>query len=186
MPTDYEESPEVLEQITAIVAENNVEFQAIRNHHVRFLGCFKEKTNTDGETVSAGPPVDVKKIGPLHAVFITSHFIIVVDKSRWQVSSEIQKKAMLHHALMTIEVNPGSDGELKFKSRDPDVVEFTTTVERYGAWSEPLLQFREVFMRAGEHAAEQTAAVVTAAAAPEPVAAGAEAPRRRRARTEET
>lgn len=155
MPTSYEECSEVVDFVKSVIQENNVDFQALRNHHVNFLGCIREKTTKEGELVSSGKPIEVKKIGPLHAVFIQCHFIIVVDKSRWDISSDTQKKAMIHHALMQHTVDATADGDLKFTKVQPDIQEFTTTVARYGAWSEPLIQFRDIFLRAGEQSAKK-------------------------------
>ncbi len=122
------------------------EFANLRDNKVVIACCLKVKTNKDGEDeASPGEVVQLKKVSALHKVFIDAHYLMVVDNYGWNnANSEIKQKAMIHKALMRIDVEEDG-GNLKFKARQPDVVEFRATVLRYGTYNESLLDMREAF-----------------------------------------
>lgn len=137
--------------------ESYTEFSRLRSNDVEFYTCFKVKTDGDGEEVSAeGEVVSVKKVSELYRLFHPAgHCILVVDKYQWHNCSEIQKKAHVHHAFMSIQADEGPDGTLKIKSRAPDVSEFRATLQRFGAWCDPLVEFQDIFTQSATAAAGQ-------------------------------
>lgn len=118
------------------------EFSPIRQQEVGFLCAFMLKAGEDGEeSPTSGDPVVIKKIADADRVFMDGRYRIYVDQFRWKEANEIQQKAMLHRALMRINVISGEDG-VKYGTRKPEIVEFQATALRFGAWSETLLALR--------------------------------------------
>ncbi len=145
---EYEVNKELSNALKDLLDDDSMtEFTNIREHEVIILPCMKIKTDKDGESQeSPGEVVQMKKVSPLHRVFIEAHYIMVVDYYGWtHAKSTDHQKAMLHKALMRVEVDKDDGGNLKFSARAPDVVEFRATVVRFGAYTEPLLDMREAF-----------------------------------------
>jgi hypothetical protein len=146
--TEYDFDKELSDMLEDMIADTNFsEFNELRDLAIVVLPCVKVRMDKDGETQACkGDPVTVKKVGPVERIFMTKkpHFLVVVDYGAWGEANEKIRQAMLHRGLMRIVAEKTDDG-MKIGTRKPDIVEFTMTVERFGAFNEHLLNLREAF-----------------------------------------
>lgn len=144
MSTEYTVNEEMLNAVVDLISDAKYsEFQPIREANLSFMVASMEKTNKDDEhEPTSGDPVIVRKVGPADAVFMEGQFKVYIDAFRWSEATAKNKKAMLHAALMRIDVTASEEGVV-LGTRKPDVVAFNETIERFGAWNDPLVQMRE-------------------------------------------
>jgi hypothetical protein len=146
--TDYDLDKDLEREMVGMVADETLsEFGPLRDLAIVILSCVKVRMNKDGETEAcSGDPVAVKKVGPAERLFMPKkpHFIVSVDYGTWDAADERQRKIIVHRALMRIAAEKTDEG-MKVGMRKPDILEFTTTVARFGAYNDPLLTLREAF-----------------------------------------
>lgn len=156
MPTEYVQDKEISDAVTDMLGDDVYnEFDAIRNSEIKIEACLCVRTTKEGEDAPCkGEPVVLKKVGKVERVFLDTDYILVVDNSAWkEANSEVAQLAMLHRALMHIDVTE-NEGNFKLGKRKPDVVEFSATVGRFGAYKESLLCLREAFTLSAKQLAE--------------------------------
>jgi hypothetical protein len=145
---EYEQNQDFSQAVYEMLADKTItEFNPLREYEVKVFALLCIRTDKDGEHVEGtGAPVVCKKISPPFQVLTKGHYLIIGEYYFWTHANEIAQKAALHRALMQIEVEKDDEKKtLKFKSRKPDIQEFRSTVARFGAWNESLLDFREAF-----------------------------------------
>lgn len=149
---EYIEHNEFSEAVENMLADTSiVEFNPIREQDIRVLSFVVVRTNADDEEVEPkGSPIVCKKIPPLYALIAKALYMVVCDNYFWNHADEIQQKAALHHALMQINVEKTKKGAIKLGTRKPEVQEFRSTVARYGAYTESLLDFRQAFQNSAK------------------------------------
>lgn len=154
MPVEYSANEQMTQAVTDMVGnEDYEEFGPIREQELLFLVAAMVKTNAEGEAeATSGEPVIVRRVGPADAVFIQGHFKVYICQTRWDEANEIQQKAMLHRALMKVDVEK-TDSGIKIGMRKPDVWTFQQTVIRFGAWEDELIQLRNNLQAAKKAAA---------------------------------
>lgn len=157
MPVEYELNTGLQEIVDQVVNNPDfTEFAQIRNHELIIKSCLKIKLDENDEPVRPeGEIAELKKIGPLHKVFIQGDFILVMDYYGFLNFGDNLKKAAIHKALMKIKVKESDSGRITYGTRKPDIQEFQATIVRFGAWSETLSTFREALLAAGEAAGQQ-------------------------------
>jgi len=155
---EYALNKEMTEAIIAMVNnEAYEEFAPIREQELRFQIASMVKTNTEGEQLpTSGEPVVVRRVGPADAVFMQGHYKIYICQKRWDEANELQQKAMLHRALMRINIEKKEEG-IKLSLRKPDVATFQQTIVRFGAWEENLILLRSNLQTAQKRAKELAA-----------------------------
>jgi|SRR5271157_724325 len=155
---EYALNQEMTDAILALInSEDYEEFAPIREQELRFQIAAMIKTNTEGEQFpTAGESVVVRRIGPADAVFMQGHYKIYVCQKRWDEANDLQQKAMLHRALMRINVEKKEEG-IKLSLRKPDVATFQQTIVRFGAWEENLILLRNNLQTAQKRAKELAA-----------------------------
>lgn len=133
--------------------EEYEEFAPIREQELLFLVAAMVKMNADGEAeATTGEPVIVRRVGPADSVFMQGHFKVYICKTRWDEANETKQKAMLHRALMQVDVEKTEKG-IKIAMRGPDVWTFQQTIVRFGAWEDELIQLRNNLQAAKKAAA---------------------------------
>lgn len=99
----------------------------------------------DKEAMKNGKPVlgTVKKVtGEYEFLTENTHFIITVPNGIWNDLPNDQRAALIDHLLERCGAEEDEEsGEMKFKLRQPDVQEFTSILQRHGAWNESLREF---------------------------------------------
>lgn len=158
MPIEYVANDNMMQAVTDLISnEEYEEFAPIREQELVFLVAAMVKTDNEGEKQNtSGDPVIVRRVGPADAVFIQGHFKVYICQTRWDEANELQQKAMLHRALMKVDVE-NTDKGIKIKTRKPDVVTFQQTIIRFGAWEEELIQLRNNLQSAMKKAKEVAA-----------------------------
>ena len=156
MPTEYVTDKEISDAVTDMLADDVYnEFDAIRNSEINIDACLCVRTNNEGEEQPCkGEPATLKKVGKLEKVFLDTDYILVVDNTAWkEANSTVAQLAMLHRALMEIDITE-NEGKFKLGKRKHDVREFSATIGRFGAYKESLLCLREAFTLSAKQLAE--------------------------------
>ena len=151
MPIQYYIDEASSKQLLKVMTDpGHPEFKPLVAHNIQIGACMKEHSTGDGEPVPGkGNPVTVQKISGAARQFSNAEFIVIIDAHRYAGASPMQQQAMLHHGLMKIAVEE-KDGVVKKAMRQPDIAEFTTTVARFGTYSEDLHGLREAMEEAGQ------------------------------------
>lgn len=131
---------------TSAEAVEEIAQRLIGNYHpelgtarIKFL--FQEKAGKKGGKVILGK---AQKVSGVLEHFADADFLIVVALDQWNDLAANRRTALVDHLLerCTGEEDPEDPGaEMKWKTREPDVHEFSTILQRYGAWSEDLAGF---------------------------------------------
>jgi hypothetical protein len=156
MPTEYVEDAAMSDAVTEMLGElSYTEFNPIREHEVKIEVRSCVRTNKHGENAAPkAEPVALKKIGPIEKSIVDTDYILIVDNSAWEAGNEIQRNAIIHRGLMKINIE-AKEGKIKVGTRKPNIVEFTETISRFGAYHEPLLNLREVMTLASKQVARK-------------------------------
>ncbi len=145
---EYDMDKELEHDVASMIEDATLsEFEDLRELGIIVLPCMRIRMDKDGETQPCtGEPVSVKRVGPVERLFMSKkpHFILVVDYGTWNAADEQRRKIMLHRGLMRLVVEKTDDG-IHLSTRKPEIVEFIRTVERFGAYTEQLLNLREAF-----------------------------------------
>lgn len=90
----------------------------------------------------------VKKLAGFLEWAIDADFVIEVAADKWAELEPNQRTALVDHLLerCTGEEDEKT-GEMKWKVREPDVQEFSSILDRYGAWHQQLAGFVSIAKR---------------------------------------
>jgi hypothetical protein len=157
MPTEYAIDKEVSNAVTDMLGDSlYTEFAPLRDNEVKIETCTLVRTNKDGEDMPAkDDPVTLKKVPQVEKLFVDVDYILIVDNSAWKTAnSDKAQKAIIHRGLMKILVEPKDEG-VKLATRKPDIVEFTETAMRFGAYNDRLLGFQEATAMASKRIAKE-------------------------------
>lgn len=119
----------------------------------------------DVASKKAGRPVfgKVRKVSGALEFLLEKDFIIEVALDVWNEADNRRRHAIVDHLLekCTGEEDEAS-GDYKWSLRTPDVHEFTSILNRHGAWTEELTGMVEVAQRLNlEAVAQEVASTVT-------------------------
>jgi hypothetical protein len=117
----------------------------IPNYHpelatAKILYIFVSKASTkNGQEVWG----KAKKLSGLFEWYAERDFLIEVAKDKWDGLNANERTALVDHLLerCTGEEDEENGGAMKWKMRDPEVQEFATILQRYGAWHKGLNSF---------------------------------------------
>lgn len=120
----------------------------IPNYHpelatARILYLFVDKASSKNGREVWGKP---KRVSGVLEYVAEKDFLIEIAKDKWDTLSGIQRTALVDSLLecCTGEEDAENGGAMKWKIRDPDVQEFTSILQRYGAWHVGLHSFVSV------------------------------------------
>lgn len=107
----------------------------------RITYVFVDKASKKG-----GKPVlvKVKRVTGFNEWLMESDFLVEVPLDIWNELSESQRTAYVDHALEYCAGEEGDDGSMKWTMRETDIHEFSTILDRHGAWHEGLVGFVSV------------------------------------------
>lgn len=137
MGTIFGEAEEVGKIAEPLIANFHPELGSAR---FRFL--FRDKaTKKGGKTVMG----TVKKMSDLMIYLIEVDFLMEIPLDVWNPLDDTKRTALIDHLLerCTGEEDEKT-GTMKWSVRVPDVHEFNSILQRYGAWTEELSQFATV------------------------------------------
>lgn len=117
----------------------------IRNFHpelatanIRYL--FREKA-----AMKNGRPVrgSVRKVSGVMLYLTELDFVMEIALDQWNPLPDQHRRALIDHLLerLTGEEDEENGGAMKWKTREPDVHEFTSILRRHGIWNEDLQSF---------------------------------------------
>lgn len=120
----------------------------IPNYHpelatARILYLFVDKASKRGGKDVLGK---AQKVTGWTQFALERDFMIVVAADRWNELDANQRTALVDHLLerCTGEEDDEDGGSMKWTMRDPDVQEFGSILQRYGAWHQDLVSFVNV------------------------------------------
>ncbi len=159
--TEYEVSKEFSDAVEDMLSNTELpEFNPIREQDLKIFSLLEIRENNKGEALKIeGPPITCRKIPPVYKVLCGGQYVVVGNHDWWNHANEVQQKAALHHALMSINIEV-EDGEqpgekiVKLSKRKPDVVAYTSTISHFGAWNTILIDFKDAFKRSAKQFAE--------------------------------
>jgi hypothetical protein len=119
----------------------------ISKHHselgsARFLYIFRSKASKKG-----GIPVPgkVRKLGGWTQFALESDFMMEIGLDMWNNMHANQRSALIDHLLShCVGEEDERTGDMKWKTRPPEVQEFPEVAERHGAWNNPLIDIQKV------------------------------------------
>lgn len=90
----------------------------------------------------------VKKVSGFLEWVLESDFLIEIPMDKWNELEEHQRTALIDHLLerCTGEEDEKT-GEMRWRLREPDVQEFSSILDRHGAWNNQLAGFVSVAKR---------------------------------------
>lgn len=128
-------------------AVQNIAKGLIANFHpdlatAEFRFVFKEKAGKKaGKTIYG----TVKKMSDLMKFLIEADYLMEVALDTWNEMDETRRTALVDHLLERCQGEEDEEtGEMKWKTREPDVHEFSSILRRYGAWTQDLEGFCSV------------------------------------------
>ena len=165
MPTAYTQSVEVKAIVTASVEDASLtEFEALRNADID-IGCLlRQKTDANDQLVESGKPVELKKVPTYLEPLMESKYVIILDQAVWQDADQNRRRALLHKALMGVEVTESGG----FKTKKPEINEFRATVTRFGAYNESLSNLQQLLTSGARRAVQAVRPATDATPAPAP------------------
>jgi hypothetical protein len=139
MPQSFFDAESVVEIAERLVSQYHPELATAR---IKYL--FQEKAGKKG-----GKPVlgKVQKVSGVLEHFADCDFLVILAQDTWADLDNTKRTALVDHLLerCTGEEDPEDPGAaMKWKTREPDVHEFSTILQRYGAWTEDLAGFCQV------------------------------------------
>jgi hypothetical protein len=154
MAVEHELSTEVQEAIDELVWDASYsEFGPIRDHEVGIAAVLKIKMTPELELAqNSGLAVKLVKLNDVARLFTEKPYVVVVCAYFWAQASERDKNLSLHKALMQIEIAQ-EDDSISYKTRKPDVQEFSATMIRFGP-TPAVQRFIEVFQSASAEVAQ--------------------------------
>ncbi len=130
-------------------AVENLANSLIGTHHpelatatIRYI--FKEKASSKGGKVVLGT---VKKMSDLQKFLIENNpdFLMEIPLDAWNEMDAAKRTALVDHLLERCTGEEDEQtSEMKWKTREPDVHEFSSILRRHGAWTEDLSNFTSV------------------------------------------
>lgn len=139
MAQTYEEAQAVETIANSLIGTHHPELA-----EAKFRYIFKEK-----HTKRGGKPVlgTVKKMSDLQKFLIENNpdFLMEIPLDIWNELDAPRRTALVDHLLERCTGEEDEQtAEMKWKTREPDVYEFSSILRRHGAWTEDLSNFTHV------------------------------------------
>ena len=136
----YGSAEEVEEVANSLIPTYHSELATARIEYV-FVSVASKKN---------GRPVlgKSRKVSGVLEYLLEKDFMVEVALDCWNEASNRQKEALVDHLLECCTGEEEEDtGDMKWKIRQPDVNEFTSILNRHGAWNETLADLVDVAQR---------------------------------------
>lgn len=156
MPQSFFDAEAVAEVADRLIGNYHPELATAR---IKYL--FQEKAGKKGGKAVLGV---TKKVSGVLEHFADCDFLIVLAQDQWADLDSSKRTALVDHLLerCTGEEDPDEpSAAMKWKTREPDVHEFSTILQRYGAWTEDLVGFCQVAQNLDSEIEDSPAATVT-------------------------
>lgn len=134
---NYDEAESVRDIAAGLIPNFHPELASARIMYV-----FCDKAGTKGGRELLGK---VRKFSGLLEWALEMDFVIEVPVDKWNDLSDSQRSALVDHLLERATGEEDEQtGDMKWKVREPDVQEFSSILQRHGAWNESLTGFVSV------------------------------------------
>lgn len=135
---------------------------------MRFI--HRETASKKGGKVNLGT---VTKMSDKMKFLIDADFLFEIPLDQWNPMVEATRTALIDHLLERCVGEEDKAGAMAWKTREPDVHEFSTILRRHGAWNEDLAGFVSVGKEIDLSFLDQDQDVVADGAAQDSVGVGA-------------
>lgn len=118
--------------------------QIIPVYHPHLATARISFTFVDKGSMKNGRPVlgSAKKVSGQVQFLLERDFLIEVAADHWHTLADTQRRALVDHLLeRCYGEEDEKTGDMKWKTREPDVQEFSTILRRHGAWTVDLAGF---------------------------------------------
>ncbi len=122
----------------------------IPNYHPELATARVKYIYVDKASQKAGRPVlgKVRKVSGALQFLLECDFLIEVALETWNELTPQQRSALVDHLLeRCFGEEDESSGEMKWSVREPDVQEFSSILQRHGAWNDELNGFVSIAQR---------------------------------------
>jgi hypothetical protein len=139
MAQTYENAESVETLANSLIPTHHPELATAK---VRYI--FKEKAGSKGGKVVLGA---VKKMSDQQKFLIKGEpdFLMEIPLDAWNEMDASKRTALVDHLLERCTGEEDEQtGEMKWKTREPDVHEFSSILRRHGPWTEDLTNFASV------------------------------------------
>lgn len=109
---------------------------------IKYLGVDKG-SKQNGKAVLG----KASKVSGVYEFLTESDFVILVALDTWNDLDDRKRTALVDHLLEACTGEEDDTGAMKWKMRKPDVNEFTSILNRHGAWTDELAGMVEVAQR---------------------------------------
>jgi hypothetical protein len=134
MPKEFSEASDVEKMAGGLIPNYHPELA-----EARILFVFVDKAGMKNGRELHGK---AQKVSGLWEWALEKDFVIQIALDKWNTLEELQRTALVDHMLECCTGEEDEDsGETKWKIRDPEVQEFATILQRYGAWHQGLESF---------------------------------------------
>jgi len=137
MAQTYENAEAVETIATSLIGTHHPELA-----EARFRYIYKETASKRG-----GKPVlgSVKKMSARDVFLIGAEFLVEIPLDVWNTLDSSRRIALVDHLLERCTGEEDEQtSEMKWKTREPDVYEFSSILRRHGAWTDDLSNFASV------------------------------------------
>jgi hypothetical protein len=137
MAQNYQEAQPVESIATSLIGTHHPELA-----EAKFKYVFKDSCSKKG-----GKPVlgTVKKLSELMYFLVEADFLMEIPMDIWNELDANRRTALVDHLLERCTGEEDEQtAEMKWKTREPDVYEFSSILRRHGAWTEDLSNFASV------------------------------------------
>lgn len=140
MAREYGPAESVVEIATHLIATYHPELAS-----ARIVYIFVDKASKKGGKLIPGK---ARRVSGAFEYLLNQDFIVEVALEVWNELSDRQRHALVDHLLESCTgVEDEQNGEMKWGMREADVREFTSILNRHGAWTDELSGMVEVAQR---------------------------------------
>lgn len=137
MAQTYENAEAVEAIATSLIGTHHPELA-----EARFRYIFKETCSKRGGKTVLG---SVKKMSARDVFLLDAEFLMEIPLDVWNALDASRRTALVDHLLERCTGEEDEQtSEMKWKTREPDVYEFSSILRRHGAWTEDLSNFASV------------------------------------------
>ena len=129
----------------------DVAARILPTYHSELVSAKIKYVGVDKASKSNGRVVlgKASRLSGMNELLAEANFVILVALDEWNKMDDRKRTALVDHLLeqCTGEEDDRNGGAMKWKMRKPDIHEFTSVLNRHGAWTDELSGMVEVAQR---------------------------------------
>lgn len=149
MPTEPTAQPRTGRLFGSADTVEEIALRLLPTYHPELVDARIKYVGVDKASKQNGKPVYGKasRVSGVYEFLTDSDFIILVALDCWNEMDDRKRTALVDHLLEACTGEEDDSGAMKWKMRKPDVHEFTSILNRHGAWTDELSGMVEVAQR---------------------------------------